>query len=541
MDHIISAISQLQASEISALDDIVVFPPPCDCGECQSQHYPTLAQWKGQCVYLQAITDHKAERTLAAYLEVITTSQDCLRRALHFHGEQIVSRWRKRSPSKRHALLQAIKPDIPQSKNFRIEQLLIEKSPELAGESLNYEHCLLPYLNLDQLSDSTTLLQLLATRIASPAEAWAPFDADQMRSSWAAGQFVASFNAGAVVMQGPSYGIYAAQDGDAAHENPQVGYPHGSLIMEAQATLLSFLRRIVESLLGDVEEHDPVPASLTRAIPVNEPGSSASVFSRRNLINGLPLSLDGLLAVVQARKDATSDHLWLLQTEPAYSKRFVRMLQQQESTHGTSWKYFKLFMLKNRILEDAEIFTLWSDLEAEINHVKQCLHISEGQAKVDNKMPENICKAFAALEALVVDGLQARKFFLRFSLMQAPGFGNLLIKNPANGDPFPAYNKEILPKASATEEYRTDKLDWYIRELLNWNSLHENQPYSVTVELLEDHLASSPASERARLDAHLYNRLSEISAYYSCYGLLCCIAPDKAFAQEKTAYSQNNE
>lgn len=128
------------------------------------------------------------------------------------------------------------------------------------------KYLLLPYLDLDTLTKNpAALLGLLHTRAKDAPAEWASYDHEQLRSPWGIGLLDATFNECSVVMFCPRYGTYAKWQKNAAHRFDIIGFPCGRLVMEAQATLLAFLRRVVEQLLvGGVQVEGPVSMGCTR-------------------------------------------------------------------------------------------------------------------------------------------------------------------------------------------------------------------------------------------------------------------------------------
>lgn len=130
------------------------------------------------------------------------------------------------------------------------------------------------------------------------------------------------------MMHGLRYGEVVDWKACLAHRADILGFPKARLVLEAQAYLMSSLRKVVDGILQGVD---------TNASPAAEKWNSMVLmgFRHTNVVKlwspytnqafSLPpsFSTSTLISLAQTRLEATVDHLWLLQTEPAYMKRFI--------------------------------------------------------------------------------------------------------------------------------------------------------------------------------------------------------------------------
>lgn len=157
------------------------------------------------------------------------------------------------SREKRKAcLLQADPAMYPQNwfhANISYQNLYIEEAREYRASWL------LPYINLESLTaESSRFLGLLHNRVQSSPEQWAPYDNRQLALDWELGALKADRSNKCLIIYGTRYGELTDWEAEAAHRWDIVGFPRARLILEAQYTLLSLLRKIVDQLLDGVDK-----------------------------------------------------------------------------------------------------------------------------------------------------------------------------------------------------------------------------------------------------------------------------------------------
>jgi hypothetical protein len=121
-------------------------------------------------------------------------------------------------------------------------------------------HYLLAYLDTETLkTNPTVLISLLEHKSRHPPQDWAPFDIREYHTYWGQGRFGVKYHGDAVVMQGPHYGTLQPWDRRKVHRSESVGFSHPRLVIEAQALLLGFLRKVGElcarTYLRKVQDH----------------------------------------------------------------------------------------------------------------------------------------------------------------------------------------------------------------------------------------------------------------------------------------------
>ncbi|KAJ4354966.1 hypothetical protein N0V95_003375 [Ascochyta clinopodiicola] len=322
------------------------------------------------------------------------------------------------------------------------------------------------------------------------------------------------------MMYGLKYGSYVHWQYDAAHRLDIMGYPRGRLILEAQATLLKFLRHVLERLLHDLHIGPPVSLNI-QGLTINATFEHNSAWSEhvfRPYIEPPKLDFDACIALAKARVDATDDRLWLLQTDPAFLKRYIRTIEQMQQIQNQSDRKLGLAILSCQIDGEIDIHEFWLGTCSELEHVRDVYSRFRDSIVPGCPMPAVVDKALGALDRLLFLNIDRRVKQLDAMIYARPGFQNnfeyrysesgvkqqyLLTKYAANGD-----------KASTSAAiYRADKLFWLLSDFLgDPDSRQRIQSYAATFAMLDDHLESSPKSECARLNEILYEKLTDLAA-----------------------------
>ncbi|KAF3047047.1 hypothetical protein E8E12_010776 [Didymella heteroderae] len=316
------ALAEMAASAISTeKTDVPFCPPPCQCADCETYYYTLEQQKLDRFHYYEVFTDEQAKVVIANYISKIDSARAYLQQSVQQHGDLLLDRWRKRNPKKRTALLLDAEPDLPAKKGHGAEV---------------------------QAKDA-------------PAD-WAPYDHEQLRTPWELGLLDTAFTKGAVVMFGPRFGAYTFWQKESADRFDIVGFPRAKLVLEAQATLLGFLQRVVEQLLaGGVQLDGSATPGCSRWNANVEGGmrmtGDAAVWSNfvQTPFTGPPrFDVDALVALVQARVTATGDHLGLLRTEPPYFRLYMQKLYQMQAVEKVREKHIAMTILTWELIEELQ-------------------------------------------------------------------------------------------------------------------------------------------------------------------------------------------
>jgi hypothetical protein len=205
----------------------------------------------------------------------------------------------------------------------------------------------------------------------SPAE-WAPFDNHQFAQAWCRGRFNLEYcGKYCVVMHGVDYGKLVPWDKEAAERCDIVGYPRVLLIIEAQALMFSRLRAVVDLILEGVNHDTPGASNKWQEMIRAGSKQSNNIELWSDYVNQ-PFSappkfdVDCYCSIAEARMQAAQDHLWLLQTDPSYFRRFIRALAVGE-VYKTVWRPTLIAKELRLAVED---YLLWRALHAEWSCVR---------------------------------------------------------------------------------------------------------------------------------------------------------------------------
>jgi hypothetical protein len=489
--------------------EVPLCPPPCECADCEEHYYTTKEQSIDRFCYVKKISEIEAQRIVREYTQSLHCDREYLQRSCASHGDTIVNRWKKKSREKRQDCLLQADPTLYQDQWF-IPRLTYE-DPHWK-EARKYRNAfLLPYLNVEVLKmNPAVLFGLLYNRTHYSPQDWAPYDSNQLIFSWAYGAFDLEYSGSCVVMHGLKYGELAKWESRPVHRWDIVGFPRARLILEAQAHLMKFLRSIVEQILEGIDldtsgssnkwkEMTSLGFKQTGEVEfwstyTNQPFSAPPIFS-----------VDNLLSTAQMRLDAIGDHLWLLQTEPAYIRRYIRVLTQGEFFNAVQTQD-KYTMIMGELSHDVLTYWWWQWVQDECRNVKKQYVPFRDNINLGERLPPKYDQALGALELLLVNLMHARSRHLQAVIPQRPGFRHLWsIKQTIPGQ----VTCTRKSKTPVTEMFYKDPLDWCLLQLQGAPDAPRRFDHAMLFAFLDEHLSKSPSPERARLDQIIYDKLSD--------------------------------
>jgi hypothetical protein len=420
----------MAASSTGTISTKIPFcPPPCACADCETYYYTLEQQKFDRFHYTEVLTDAKAKALLAKYINGIDTARAYLRQSIHQHGDLILDRWRKRNPKKRAALLHIAEPELPAKKGHHAD-VQYAGIPWREGRSSAYrKYLLVPYLDLETLTKNpAVLIGLLHSRAKDTPADWAPYDHEQLRTPWGLGLFDVAFNEGAVITFGPRYGTYSKWKKDSAHKFDMVGYPRGRLLFEVQATLMTFLQRVVQQLLASGVEDDRSNVmgctrwnvNIDNGLKMTGDATAWSNFVQTPFTAPPSFDVDTFVALAKARVDATGDHLTLLQTEPSYFRRYIRKLYQMQTVESAHKKHVAITVVNWEIVEDINLHWFWRGAFLEFQHLQNVYHRYRDSITTGQPLPRKVDQALGALELVLVNAIHERSQQLQAIVSQRP-------------------------------------------------------------------------------------------------------------------------
>lgn len=498
-----------------------IYPPPCECADCQNGFYLIQEQCSPQFSYRGKLSDHDAQRIAAAHVQDTQQDRAYLLQRLASHADIFLNRWKKKSGEKRQTLLVSSIPELYEHRWLLPRYSNTPESKRWDSRTRDRRcQLLLPWLSLEVLkTNPAVLFALLHYRTVYPPQDWAPYDSRQLTVSWACGHFDVEYSRKNVVMYGPRYGELVDWQAGPAHRADILGFPRALLVLEAQAYLMGILRKIVDKTLESADLSKPATSEKWKSVinlGFKQSGMVEFWSPYTNQAYSAPpvFDIDKLLSIVQTRLDAASDHLWFLQTEPAYMRRYIRILFQRElfkhaSPDEAAW------LLVQELFQDLGACWWWRWIKVEASYVKDRRHHVRDNIHPGKRLPPSYDRAIGALELLLVNRVINCASHLSVMVPPRPGFRHLWsFKRLPNADGTAALDIQRKGTMDTKELFHKDPLEWCLLQLQGAPDKQSNFDHAMLFAILEWHLANSATKERARLDDVLYGTLSDLAAFH---------------------------
>ncbi|KAH6681775.1 hypothetical protein B0J14DRAFT_577134 [Halenospora varia] len=513
-------------------------PAPCECRICQSSFRDSEKQslpsgWS----YSLELTGTYARNIAAKHIENIDEDRKYLQEQWSGCGKTIASRWKKKSREKRAACLKAADESLFEKQ--WIVPLYTSRQLESTGQldMRKYRQgFLLEYLNVDGLKgDPAKLLGLVQNRACFTPEQWALHDNKKLDWCWDSGMADIDGSRLCMVMYGSRYGELVPWEKRAAHAREIIGFPRARLVLEAQERLYRFLRKVVEQLVEgitlDNSDQNVVPEYQLEfkrsghidlwSTYINQPYSPPPTFD-----------VDAMCAKALARLHTVSDHLWLLQTDPAYLRRTIQIAADNYPSDHPLEEIHKHTV--SEIHHEIWMHWSWDFIVEACQNVKDMRSRFRDNTQPGQTLPPKYEQVLQELELLLESQLRIRTDSLPTLLSFRPGFrqyfthdysdpdqvamtGHIDLPNLPNKDPL-FYILHILPQEPTSKK-------------------PENFDVATKWAFLEDHLASTTHSDAARLDGTLYDRYNDYASIQELYLTLSYHLPMPELLETLTSYS----
>lgn len=112
--------------------------------------------------------------------------------------------------------------------------------------------------------------------------------------------------------------------------------------------------------------------------------------------------INNLVSIAQTRLDALGDHLWFLQTEPAYMRRYVKILMQGELYKVVKPEEAGIVVMDEPFV-DVQSHWWWAWVKKEREHVKSVRDRFRDSIRLGERLPHQYDRALGALELLLVN------------------------------------------------------------------------------------------------------------------------------------------
>ncbi|KAI1313233.1 hypothetical protein F5Y03DRAFT_338481 [Xylaria venustula] len=503
--------------------------PPCSCPDCQNGFYQKEEQYHPEFSYRFRLSDNEARCLCREYLEQAEASRARLSSRLASHADVVMSKWRKQSKEKREAVLRAAAPYMSDTPwmlplySYDPDRKLIDTR----SSSRRYK-LLLPWLNIEVLKKNPAVLYaLLHYRTVYAPRYWAAFDSRQLTISWACGWLDVDFSPKCVIMHGAQYGELVSWEKAAAHRADILGFPRARLVLEAQASLLGTLCKIVDRLLENTNDSQAPRTEKWRDLTAN----AAFKFTDEvefwspytNPAFSIPppaiLDIERLLSLAKTRLDATADHLWHLQCSTVSMRRFFKQVIENHVFRKIKPDPEAIATrVATEVFHDVFSHYRWRWLEIECRHVQGFHRRFRDSIHQGNPLPPQYDRALGGLEIFVVNQVIKRANALSLVYLFSPGLSHhYKVEQEPGMSNNQAHIKQIIPN-NTQKALEDDPLAWILMQLLGMPDTQTHYDHAELFSLLHHHLAANPSfKEKGRVDERMYSMLSDLA---TCHEIL---------------------
>ncbi|EOA90362.1 uncharacterized protein SETTUDRAFT_67622, partial [Exserohilum turcica Et28A] len=157
-------------------------------------------------------------------------------------------------------------------------------------------------------------------------------------------------------------------------------------------------------------------------------------------------------------------------------------------------------------------YWFWQGVLVEIEHTSALFSRFRDHIAPGSDLPQKFESALGALEAIIDQGIDLRVRQLSSLLRERPGFSDLY-----EHEYDAATNSSITRVKSCpgmpnpVTEYKTHRLWWCLGNLLAEYENPSRFPYAMLFGILDDHLRTSSANERKKMDGIMYERFTDFA------------------------------
>lgn len=538
----------------------LLFQPPCECEICLRQ-YRTKDQQ--DCIHWHYLEHVDNPADLAqSFARSIKEDRELLYRTITASGSAILKRWRAGEGKRRHYLVEAQPEIYPYSQPLIDIASRVQKLTQVRRLRVAY---LLPYVNIEDLSkDSANFIRLLHYRTTFPPQDWVHYDNAQLQPGWKYGSSGEKSAEGCIIMQGEQYGTWKEFDRSAVHHGYAYGAIRGLLILEAQQILMSFLRKMVFTIIKDAgssklgeRQLEAPKTSLTSAACAHydltscskwirfiqaEPHRDQAWLSVASIYTTQPYSapayfdIDTMIEIADTKAMEAADELWLLQTDLDYAHDLMKRHEREWLDSVPSVRELKKFSPKDKMDNIGYIMTVkvviqareWQWLVEQCQAVKTQMEKPESKTRVGELFPVEYERALCGLQYLLreaqtryQDGLS--RLFLKSksfsSIMEAKALGKDHRDSWALGFDFKDYS----------QLYQKDRISWCLYNLTKDPRGMKTFERSVVMQHLEKFLEACPRQEIERIDKEMYKCISDMAAVERMLSILELHRPNFAY------------
>lgn len=303
--------------------------PKCPCVECQIEFEYETQTLTPASDFTRTLNDDEVRSLLSGFIKDATIARASLKNTLENHGDTIMSRWKKMSQAKRRAVLEQIQPPIANETAADMQYLYNSPVTHLGSrDSVMRKQFLLPWLSINRLTSSVSaLFALLHVRTEYHPHEWASFDADQLSQPWKHEYLKLEYSDKFISIEEACYGSILQHDHGAVRN--VLAFPQASSVLEAQAHLMTLLCKIVGGILHGADTsivHGCSRWNSQIASGCKHVGKVEiwSTYINQPFSKPVGEGPDYIISLVRSRRDEAEDHLYSLQTKPAYFRQHIK-------------------------------------------------------------------------------------------------------------------------------------------------------------------------------------------------------------------------
>lgn len=134
-------------------------------------------------------------------------------------------------------------------------------------------------------------------------------------------------------------------------------------------------------------------------------------------------NVDKIISIAQSKMDDAGDHLWLMQTDPAYMRRIIANIGQGYDrrllpVHGQNYYPF----IAQQLYHDFQSFLNWTWIRDECQNIKDVLIRCRGSYLPGDALPLELDRALSACELITVNRLHFNLQHIKFRFNELSGF-----------------------------------------------------------------------------------------------------------------------
>lgn len=387
----------------------------------------------------------------------IFDSYNTISQILMRHEETLRKRWTKRTKEARKKLLLAVRPNIPQRHrpDFRA---LERQSPEQLQAGTKFRDAFMwPYINLDDLCRSRSLLLLLNSRGRNLPHVFAHADFEAIHVGYISGAIRPAFlNGYTMLLHGQTtpetYGKLVSWDDhedafDWMHSGLQFHPGMGLLVLQIQQEVLQFLVQCCQamfqdlspgSLTGDSMAVQPEPAAL---LP-NETAYSSLAALAEDTPYRVPAHLNfrHLRSLAAARSSAARDHIHAMREDPGYFSSVIGDYSEhrQETlvdTNGKRHPVLREYLFWDHVVRTAigdaySSTSVWGVIHKRIIDLERLQAKYADQISPRKRLPQEYQRALLSFNYLLEKIPGGLIHNLKVGLPPSPPMRSLFVREP---------------------------------------------------------------------------------------------------------------